>query len=177
MKSDAGGAAPAPEQLPSASAVDAIAAGAQSAQVARCCFIAAALIALADYLAGALLRHAIPNATVGAALALGIGGIAAEFAAGGLDATAGRGSGFGDFLAGEGWCAFAVAVVFLAFYGATISPPTPYIEPVEQAYALLHGRTWVDAPSYMEHIVWHGRSYLLHPPLAALVALPAVAVW
>lgn len=177
MKPEAGGAAPAPERLPSSSAVDEVAAGAQSAQVARCCFIAAALIALADYLAAALLRHALPNATVGAALVLAIGGIAAEFAAGGLDASACRGRGFEDFIAGEGWCAFAVAVVFLAFYGATISPPTPYIEPVEQAYAFLHGRTWVDAPSYMEHIVWHGRSYLLHPPLAALVALPAVAVW
>ena len=68
-------------------------------------------------------------------------------------------------------------VLFLAFYAATISPPTPYIEPVQQAYAFLHGRTWVDAPSYMEHIVWHGKSYLLHPPLAALITLPAVAIW
>jgi hypothetical protein len=29
----------------------------------------------------------------------------------------------------------------------------------------------------MEHIVWHGKSYLLHPPLAALITLPAVAIW
>ena len=25
--------------------------------------------------------------------------------------------------------------------------------------------------------MWHGRSYLLHPPLAALITLPAVAIW
>ena len=80
-------------------------------------------------------------------------------------------------LASDGWSAFAVGVLFLAFYAATISPPTPYAEPVQQAYAFLHGRTWVDAPGYMEHIVWHGKSYLLHPPLAALMTLPAVAIW
>ena len=25
--------------------------------------------------------------------------------------------------------------------------------------------------------MWHGKSYLLHPPLAALITLPAVAIW
>jgi len=38
------------------------------------------------------------------------------------------------------------------------------------AWALLHGRTWVDAPSYMEHVVVGGRSYILHPPLSAILS-------
>ena len=144
---------------------------------ARWFFITAALIALADILTVPWLKHELPNALVVAALVLALAGAAADLAAGKQRVASARSLLIERALAWEGWSAFAVGVLFLAFYGTTISPPTPYTEPVQQAYAFLHGRTWVDAPDYMEHIVWHGRSYLLHPPLAALITLPAVAIW
>ncbi len=144
---------------------------------ARWFFIAAALIAMAGILIDASFRHQLPNAMVVAALAIALAGIAADLATGRRSAASARWDFLEDALASDRWCAFAVGILFLAFYAATISPPTPYIEPVQQAYAFLHGRTWVDAPGYMEHVVWHGKSYLLHPPLAALITLPAVAIW
>ncbi len=150
---------------------------ADTQDAARWFFIAAAMIALADILIVPWFKHELPNALIVAALVLALAGIAADLAAGTQRVAAARSRLREDALASDGWCAFAVGVLFLAFYAATISPPTPYTEPVQQAYAFLHGRTWVDAPAYMEHIVWHGKSYLLHPPLAALITLPAVAIW
>ena len=150
---------------------------ADTQDAARWFFIAAALIALTDIAIAACFGHQMPNGLVVAALAVAMAGIATDLAIGTDRGTSGRWHFIKSTLASDGGSAFAVGVLFLAFYGATISPPTPYIEPVQQAYAFLHGRAWVDAPSYMEHVVWHGRSYLLHPPLAALITLPAVAVW
>ncbi len=150
-------------------------AGAQDA--ARWFFIAAALIALTDLLVIPWLKHDLPNALVLVAFVLALAGIVADLAAGMQGVAAARSRLLKRALASDRWSVFAVGVLFLAFYAATIAPPTPYTEPVQQAYAFLHGRTWVDAPGYMEHIVWHGRSYLLHPPLAALITLPAVAIW
>jgi len=144
---------------------------------ARWFFIAAALIALAGIAIVPWLKHELPNALVVAALMLALAGIAADLASGTRRAAPARWDSLERALASDGWCAFAVGVLFLAFYAATTSPPTPYTEPVRQAYAFLHGRTWVDAPGYMEHVVWHGKSYLLHPPLAALITLPAVVIW
>jgi hypothetical protein len=112
-----------------------------------------------------------------AALALALAGIAADLTIRTRRAASARWPFLARPLASDGWCAFAVGVLFLAFYAATISPPTPYNEPVRLAWALLHGHTWVDAPSYMEHVVVAGRSYILHPPLAAVLMLPAVAIW
>ena len=150
---------------------------ADTQDAARWFFIAAALIALTDIAIAACFGHQMPNGLVVAALAVAMAGIATDLAIGTDRGTSGRWHFIKSTLASDGGSAFAVGVLFLAFYGATISPPTPYIEPVQQAYAFLHGRAWVDAPSYMEHVVWHGRSYLLHPPLAALITLPAVAIW
>jgi hypothetical protein len=155
--------------------VAAEAVGAQDA--ARWFFIAAALIALADLLIVPWLKHELPNALVVAALVLALAGIAADLAAGTPRAASARSRLFERALASDGWSAFAVGVLFLAFYAATISPPTPYNEHEQLAWALLHGRTWVDAPSYMEHVVVGGRSYILHPPLSAILMLPAVAIW
>ena len=134
---------------------------------ARWFFITAALIALADILTVPWLRHELPNALVVAALVVALAGAAADLAAGKPRVASARSRLLERALVSEGWSAFAVGVLFLAFYAATISPPTPYTEPVQQAYAFLHGRTWVDAPGYMEHIVWHGKSYLLHPPVGS----------
>jgi len=144
---------------------------------ARWFFIAAALIALAGILIEASFKHEPPNALVVTALAVALMGIAADLAIGPRRAAAARWNFLEDALASEGWCAFAVGILFLAFYAATISPPTPYNEHVRLAWALLHGHIWVDAPSYMEHVVVGGRSYILHPPLSAILTLPAVVIW
>jgi hypothetical protein len=70
----------------------------------------------------------------------------------------------------------AVFIGFLGLYAATQAPPTPYNEHVRLAEALLHGHTWVSAPSYMEHVTVNGHAYLLHPPLSALLLMPLVAL-
>jgi hypothetical protein len=95
----------------------------------------------------------------------------------------------------EQWSFFAVFVFFLAFYGITRFGPTPFYEPSLQAAAFLHGHSWVDAPGYMEQVGpicltnqpiaktlpdcdftrFHNRTFLVHPPLAALVMMPFVA--
>ena len=55
---------------------------------------------------------------------------------------------------------------------------TGFNEPVRQSYAYLHGHLWVeDVPDYMEHITWNGHRYLVHPPLAAILLMPAVLIW
>jgi len=170
-----------PQSAPEDSQSPFVAAGAdtrvEAQDAARWFLIAAALIALADILIVPWLKHELPNALVVAALATALVGIVADLAIGPRSAASARWGFLEDALASDGWCAFAVGILFAAFYAATMSPQTPYTEPVQQAYAFLHGRTWVNAPSYMEHIVWHGKSYLLHPPLAALLTLPAVAIW
>ncbi len=145
--------------------------------VARWFFIVAALIALADILIVPWLTHALPNALIIAAFILGLAGISADLMVAPRRTASRRWPWLERMLARGGWCAGAVGILFLAFYAATTSPPTPYNEHVRLAWALLHGRTWVDAPSYMEHVVVGGRSYILHPPLAALITLPAVAIW
>ncbi len=78
---------------------------------------------------------------------------------------------------GERWCIFAVFVAFLAFYGVTMYEPSPFNAHVRQAFALIHGHTWIDAPNYIEHAQFHGRSYQLHPPLPAILLIPFVAWW
>jgi hypothetical protein len=95
----------------------------------------------------------------------------------------------------EQWSLFAIFVFFLAFYGITRFGPTPFYEPSVQAAAFLHGHAWVDAPGYMEQVGpicntnlpiakklpdcdltrFHGRTFLVHPPLAAIVMMPFVA--
>jgi len=96
----------------------------------------------------------------------------------------------------EQWTLFAVFVLFLAWYLVTRSGPTPFYEPSLQAAAFLHGHSWVDAPGYMEQVGpicntnlpiaekfpecdftrYRGRTFLVHPPLAAFVMMPLVAI-
>lgn len=145
--------------------------------MARWFFITAALIALADVVIVAFFLRGLPNALVVVALAIALAGIVADLEIGPRRVALTRWDFLEDALASDGWCAFAVGILFLTFYVATISPPTPYNEHVRLAWALLHGHTWVDAPSYMEHVVVGGRSYILHPPLSAILMLPAVVIW
>lgn len=149
----------------------------ETQDAARWFFIAAALIALADIALVPWLKHEFPNALVVAALAVALAGIGADLAIGARPAASARWSFAERALASDRWCAFAVGILCLAFYAATTSPPTSFNELVRLAFALLHGHTWVDAPSYMEHVVVGGRSYILHPPLSAVLMLPAVAIW
>lgn len=76
------------------------------------------------------------------------------------------------------WSMTAVFFAFLAFYSITSSMmATSFNEATLQAYAFLHGRTWVDLPGqFMEHVTWKGRTYLVHPPMAAIILMPIVAI-
>jgi hypothetical protein len=76
------------------------------------------------------------------------------------------------------WSLSAVFFAFLAFYSITCSlQATGFNEPVRQSYAFLHGHAWVDnIPSNMEHVTWQGRTYLVHPPLPAILLMPIVAI-
>ena len=163
-----------------AAAIDAEAAGAPCAagnkDAARWFFAVAASIALANVLLVPWFRHRMPNGLVFAALVLALGALAADLAGQGRPNECARSPALDRLLASDGWCALGAGIMFLAFYAATISPPTPYNEHVRLAVALLHGHMWVDAPGYMEHVVAGGRSYLLHPPLSAILMLPAAAI-
>src|SRR5271169_465737 len=91
-----------------------------SQDAARWFFMAAALIALAEILAVPWRKHELPNALVVAALALALAGIVADLAIGTRRAASARSRLAERVLASDGWCAFAVGVLFLAFYAATI---------------------------------------------------------
>jgi hypothetical protein len=144
---------------------------------ARCFFAAAVLIALADMLLMRHLGRPSPHPLVFAAFLFALVGLVADLATSAIDSDVSLVHAFERGLKSDQCCEFAVAVMFLAFYGATISPPTPYNEHVRLAWALLHGHTWVDAPAYMEHVVVGGHSYILHPPLSGILMLPVVAIW
>lgn len=76
------------------------------------------------------------------------------------------------------WSWFAVFAAGLAFYAATIFPPSPYNEQVRQAVAFIHGHTYIDAPSsFLEHAQVGPYSYALHPPLAPILLMPVVKIW
>ncbi len=145
--------------------------------LARWFFAVAILIATADVPIALWRTRAAPNALVIAALIFALAGLVVDFAHGSGEEAMPRWPGIERVLQSEGWSALALGVLFLAFYGATIAPPTPYNEHVRLAWALLHSRVWVDAPSYMEHVVVGGHSYILHPPLSGILMLPAVAIW
>ena len=73
---------------------------------------------------------------------------------------------------------FAVFVVFLAFYSITAgSDISPYDVHVRQAFAFIHGHTYIDAPNYIEHAQVGPYSYQLHPSLPAFLLMPFVAIW
>ncbi|HLI64596.1 MAG TPA: hypothetical protein VKV05_14470, partial [Terriglobales bacterium] len=97
----------------------------------------------------------------------------------------------------EQWTALAVLSFFLSFYLVTRAGPTPFYEPSLQAVAFVHGRAWVNAPSYMEQVNlarcnrllpqlasqpecaagrFGGHTFLVHPPLAAILLMPIVAL-
>jgi len=73
---------------------------------------------------------------------------------------------------------FAVFVRFLAFYSITAgSDVSPYDAHVRQAFAFIHGHTYIDAPNYIEHAQVGPYSYQLHPILPAILLMPFVAIW
>lgn len=73
---------------------------------------------------------------------------------------------------------FAVFVVFLVFYVITAGSDTsPFNAHVRQAFALIHGHTYIDAPNYIEHAQVGRYSYQLHPILPALLLMPCTAIW
>jgi hypothetical protein len=73
---------------------------------------------------------------------------------------------------------FAVFVVFLAFYAITAgSDVSPFNAHVRQAFAFIHGHTYIDAPNYIEHAQIGPYSYQLHPILPAILLMPFAAIW
>lgn len=73
---------------------------------------------------------------------------------------------------------FGVFALFLAFYSATGSlDPSPYNAHVRQAFAFIHGHTYIAAPNYIEHAQVGAYSYQLHPPLPAMLLMPFAAIW
>ncbi len=73
---------------------------------------------------------------------------------------------------------FAIFVAFLAFYAITAgSDISPYNAHVRQAFALIHGHTYIDAPNYIEHAQVGQFSYQLHPMLPSILLMPFVAMW
>jgi hypothetical protein len=78
----------------------------------------------------------------------------------------------------ERWSVLAVFTGCLAFYALSMYPPTPFDEQVRQAFAFIHGHTYIDAPqSFLEHAQIGAFSYALHPPLPAVLLMPVVAIW
>jgi hypothetical protein len=76
------------------------------------------------------------------------------------------------------WCAWSIFAAFLALYGLSSFPNTPYDEQLRQAVALLHGHTYIDAPrSFLEAAQIGPYRYALHPPLAAIIMMPMAALW
>lgn len=72
----------------------------------------------------------------------------------------------------------AVFVLFLVFYALTAgSDGSPYNAHVRQAFALIHGHTYIDAPNYIEHAQVGPYSYQLHPILPSLMLMPFTAIW
>jgi hypothetical protein len=140
-------------------------------------FGAAILIAILDIPIALWRTYRAPDPLVIVALVAASAAMLADFTLSRAEAPASRLSLVKRALDSEGWCAFAVGVMFLAFYGATIAPPTPYKEHARLAWALLHGHVWVNAPSYMEHVVVRGHSYLVQPAFDGILMLPAVAIW
>ena len=73
---------------------------------------------------------------------------------------------------------FAVFVAFLTFYSITAgSDSSPFNAHVRQAFALIHGHSYIDAPNYIEHAQIGPYSYQLHPILPALLLMPFAAFW
>jgi hypothetical protein len=73
---------------------------------------------------------------------------------------------------------FAIFVAFLSFYAMTAgSDVSPYNAHVRQAFAFIHGHSYIDAPNYIEHAQVGQYSYQLHPLLPALLLMPFVAIW
>jgi hypothetical protein len=72
----------------------------------------------------------------------------------------------------------AVFVVFLTFYSTTGGSDTsPFNAHVRQAFAFIHGHTYIDAPNYIEHAQVGPYSYQLHPILPAILLMPFTVIW
>jgi hypothetical protein len=83
-----------------------------------------------------------------------------------------------DSAAVERWCGWTIFAAFLALYAVSSFPGTYYNEQLRQAVALLQGHTYIDAPrAFLEAAQIGPYRYALHPPLAAILMIPAAAAW
>jgi len=137
-------------------------------------FAIVAALALAPHL---LTQDRTSNFLVYIAAALALGGLTVT-RRGQRGASASFSSRIRAALSGEQWTTLAVFAAFLAFYGGTMFDPSPYNEQVRQAFAFVHGHTYIDAPqSFIEHAQVGPYSYAIHPPLPAIVLMPFTAIW
>ena len=149
-------------------------------RVGQCFFVGAIVIVAADgILLRGLGRHVWPNPFALTALAIAFGLLLSQRLWIGWWTPA---PGPWSCVAASAWSSIAVFAAFWALYSVTGSSQsldaTGFNEPVRQAYAFIHGRAWVEpVPGFMEHLTFHGRTLLVHPPLAALLLIPLVAVW
>lgn len=72
--------------------------------------------------------------------------------------------------------ALVVFLLVLAVYTFARTPANNNNEHVRVAWALLHGHAWIDDTPVHEMIKAGGHYYSVHPPLAALICLPFVAI-
>jgi len=74
------------------------------------------------------------------------------------------------------WAAFLLALV-VYWMTAVMDDPYDHGEHILQAWQWLHGSLNVDGYSIHETALFQGHRYILHPPLAAVVDLPYVAIF
>lgn len=68
-----------------------------------------------------------------------------------------------------------IFIAFLIFYFCTAVPLTHNNEHILLAWSLLHGHAWIDGDVW-EQVIVRGHRFILHPPLAAIVCMPFVAI-
>jgi len=142
-------------------------------ELAQSLFQIALVIILLDALIRLRFYRARPDWLALAAGAVALGGIVYA----GLKARRDRRASGAD-AALDGLAMLGVFALFLAFYAATGSlHPSPYNAHVRQAFAFVHGHTYIAAPKYIEHAQVGAYSYQLHPPLPAILLIPFAAIW
>ena len=138
----------------------------------------AAIVAMCGLWGPAIARQEASRIVAWSTTLFSIFGLCASFATRGATDRVDL-SGIRKFVTAEACSTAAVFVAFLALYAVTGGLfVSPYNAHVAQAYAFLHGHTYIDpAPEFIEHVDFRGHSYQLHPPLPAILLMPFVAIW
>lgn len=72
----------------------------------------------------------------------------------------------------------AAAVAFVVTLLLSHLRSTPYNNYTLFAYAVLHGRLWIDWPGpYIDAVLWNGHRYIVNDPLPGFLMIPLVAIF